>query len=439
MKINADQIRLNNYIDELMQHQNYGTAKYNQNLVSKGEYIKILNSAITLDQNINYLINETKIISGYVTCFGTVTQKHFLFDGTIDDRCPTRIKSNNYDENTIIDLASVTKIFTIVAVMQLYENGDFKFNDPISKYLPEFKNISEITIYDILRFKYAFQTKERIDLCKTFEEADNCLKSIFLPQKNNTRTYNDFSAIIAGKLVEKITTISFKKYVFDHIILPCKMYDTYTIVPHKFYDRISCTDYEYRVLDDKSFIEKRTLLGQINDEKARILSNNGENLAGHSGLFSTANDISKFCKSLLNNELLSLQTLLLIGSLHTGFFDNNTCSQHLGLLCYSKSPIEMDSEIYKGLSGNTIAISGYTGTYLMIDALNKCYCFIGANRLNNRISRLPADLSNRISLLCPLDNTYKMNSKNYVYLKDEKLRDPICKILLQMRYHEICE
>lgn len=428
--------KTDNYISKLIYNQNYGTAPYNHNLVSEADYLNILNENINIEKGLNYLVSDIKVITGCSIGFGTLDQSFFLSSGKASERINDNILKSNFNENTIIDIASITKIFTIISLMQLYERGLIDFNNTLSYYLPEFNNIGDLLIYDILRFKYNFQTKKRIDTCDSYDEAFDQLLSIFVSSKETFRKYNDFSAIIASMLVEKITSSKFKDYVLRNIIEPCNMNSTYTSISNDLLYRLASTDFEYRVLDDMTFWEKRTELGKINDEKARILSLNGDNLLGHSGLFSTVFDMTKFCKCLLNGKILSINSLLQIGSLHSGTYTPSNYSQHLGLLCYSKAPIEKDSEIYKGLSGNTIAISGYTGTYLMVDVLNQIYCFIGSNRLNNRITRLPDNLSSSGTLLCPLDNEDKVISKNYVYLKDTFLRDPISKLLLQVRFHE---
>lgn len=421
----------------LIKHQNYGTAPYNHNLMYAYDYNSVLIENIALYDGISVLVDELKIITGNVSVFGTTKQSHIISKGRLFEKCDKRSISPMFDENAIVDLASVTKIFTIVAIMQLYENGKLCFDTKVSQYLPQYKNIGDITVYDLLRFRYDFQTDYRIDKCVTKDEAFCCLHNIHISFSNTIHTYNDFSAIIASELVEKISGISFKDYIFENILNKCGMEDTGTRLTNDQLEKVACTDYEYRLTENNTFIEKRTLLGQINDEKARILSLDGKNLTGHAGLFSTAKDMALFCNSLLSNALLSQNSLNLIGSLHTGVFNSGKASQHLGLLCNSKSPIERESGSYKGLSGNTIAISGYTGTHLMIDPLNQIYCFIASNRINNRLTRLPSYMDSGLrTMYCPLDNTDKIISQNYVFLKDIYLRNPISKVLLQIRFKE---
>ena len=128
---------------------------------------------------------------------------------------------------------------------------------------------------------------------------------------------------------------------------------------------------------------------------------------------------------IINGKVLSDESLMTIA---TGSDEN--FKQRFGFLSYSKSPDEMLSEIYHKMSDNAFAMSGFTGTYLMIDPIKNCYLFIGGNKLNNRVTFTDnQDLifdDNKILF----DNETYFYTKNYVYMRDE-LRNKCCDFLLK--------
>lgn len=188
-------------------------------------------------------------------------------------------------------------------------------------------------------------------------------------------------------------------------------------------------DYEYRIISD-SLVTKRTPMGTVHDEKALILGQKNNNLCGHAGLFSTAKDMMNLASSLLNNQLINVKHLNQIGIGQTLSKNYSQYSQSLGYLCYSKHPIQEQSDVPLELSGNTFAISGYTGTYFLCDPLNHIAIFIATNRINHRLTQHPE---------LPKDNTYTISfqkkqyisTKNYVYLKDTIICRPIVELMLQ--------
>lgn len=166
----------------------------------------------------------------------------------------------------------------------------------------------------------------------------------------------------------------------------------------------------------------------VNDKKAEILSDNGKNLCGNAGIFSASEDMAIIASALINRDFLSDSSLMSIASK-----SNERFSQRFGYLCYCKSPDKKLSEVYHKMSDKAFAISGFTGTHFMIDPVNNAFLFIGANRLNNRVTCVDDEslIANETTVSFN-ENKYRY-SKNYVYLKDS-LRDACSNWLLKQLY-----
>lgn len=201
--------------------------------------------------------------------------------------------SNEVDINTIYDLASVSKVIaTTTAAMICYDRKLFSIDDKVTKYIPEFgvNGKSQITIKNLLlhnsglpAFKKYYEmnfNKEQIinDIYKTKLEYESATKTI----------YSDLGIIVLGKIIEKVTNKSLDQFCYDEIFAPLGMSNTFYNPQEIFKDRIAPTE-------NDTFFRKRLLIGVVHDENAYLLGG----VAGHAGLFSTANDLAKILQMLL--------------------------------------------------------------------------------------------------------------------------------------------
>jgi hypothetical protein len=134
--------------------------------------------------------------------------------------------------------------------------------------------------------------------------------------------------------------------------------------------------------------------------------------------------MAKIGQKLLSRNILTDESLMKVATpINTNFV------QRFGYLSYSKSPDKAVSEIYSEMSDKAFAISGFTGTYFMIDPVYNRFLFIGGNRLNNRITFTDNEevITERNKIHFKNKDYYY--TKDYVYIKD-KLRDLCCDYLL---------
>jgi uncharacterized protein YbbC (DUF1343 family)/CubicO group peptidase (beta-lactamase class C family) len=194
--------------------------------------------------------------------------------------------------DTIFDLASLTKVIaTTTAVMQLIEQGKVRLNDPVAKYLPEFaqNGKDDITVRQLLTHYSGLEPD--LDLKTMWEGKDTAYKMAFAETPaeppGSHFTYSDINFIVLGALVERVSGETLDEYTAKHIFVPLKMLHTRFLPPAMWKAKIAPTQYDEN---------EHMLWGVVHDPTARRMGG----VAGHAGLFSTADDLAKFAQTLLN-------------------------------------------------------------------------------------------------------------------------------------------
>src|SRR5699024_9087145 len=109
-----------------------------------------------LKEIMDNFVNFTKITPGVLLDFGTYKTRDTVLCGKRQE-CVMENgilvpKELDMEEDTIFDLASTSKLFTAVSILKIYEMGLIDVFDPVNKYVPEFKNLEDVTIYELLKF-----------------------------------------------------------------------------------------------------------------------------------------------------------------------------------------------------------------------------------------------------------------------------------------------
>jgi uncharacterized protein YbbC (DUF1343 family)/CubicO group peptidase (beta-lactamase class C family) len=194
--------------------------------------------------------------------------------------------------DTVFDLASLTKVIaTTPAIMQLVERGKIRLNDPVAKNLPEFaqNGKDDITVRELLTHYSGLEPDMDLKTPWQGKEAAYRIAFAYPPQDppGSRFSYSDVNFIILGALVEKITGEMFNEYCARHIFAPLKMTQTRFIPPAAWRAKIAPTQYDEN---------NHMLRGVVHDPTGRRMGG----VAGHAGLFSTADDLAKFAQALLN-------------------------------------------------------------------------------------------------------------------------------------------
>jgi uncharacterized protein YbbC (DUF1343 family)/CubicO group peptidase (beta-lactamase class C family) len=194
--------------------------------------------------------------------------------------------------DTIFDLASLTKVIaTTTAMMQLVERGKVRLNDPVAKYLPEFaqNGKEDITVRQLLTHYSGLEPD--LDLKTPWQGKETAFRMAFAetPQEpaGSGFTYSDINFITLGALVERVSGETLDQYTVRHVFAPLRMMHTRFVPPAAWKAKIAPTQY-----DDNNVM----LRGVVHDPTARRMGG----VAGHAGLFSTADDLAKFAQVLLD-------------------------------------------------------------------------------------------------------------------------------------------
>jgi uncharacterized protein YbbC (DUF1343 family) len=270
--------------------------------------------------------------------------------------------------HTIFDVASLTKVVaTSTAVMQLVEGGKLELEDPVAKYWPEFKGNGkeEITVRNLLTHYSGL--RPALDLKPSWLGYETALrmieeeKPLFPPGKNFI--YSDINFMILGELVWRVSGEPLNAYCAEHIFKPMEMEDTGFQPSSDFRPRIAPTEYQNGT--------GKMLWGEVHDP----IAYNMGGVAGHAGLFSTADDLAIFAQMILdggrrkNVKILSPSTV-----------ENMTTPQSPP----DKMPLRglgwnIDSSL---VSESSYGHKGFTGTGIWIDPVSKTYVIILTNRVH---------------------------------------------------------
>lgn len=260
--------------------------------------------------------------------------------------------------NTLYDLASLTKVIaTTTAILQLIEQGKLSLDDPICTYLPQFGCDAQKATISI---RHALtHTSGLPGPCRLYLHYHGpaqildgiCQQELVFPP-GTQYLYDDLSFILLGEVLRTITGLDLNSYTHRSIFEPLEMYDTLFTPPVTLKPRIAPTEY---VVGRGGLVH-----GTVHDENAAEM----DGVAGHAGLFSTVEDLARFCTMLLQGGSYSGQQILqptTIAQMTTIHVPDPEEAHGLGWVI--AAPYFMGHLASNSTSGHT----GFTGTSLLID------------------------------------------------------------------------
>lgn len=197
--------------------------------------------------------------------------------------------------DTIFDMASISKLFTAVAVMQLWDQGYFELDDPVSDYISEYDTTEKraITIKQLLTHTSGEKPGPSGNLYEMDGDREELLTVVMEEPLENepgeAYVYSDINYITLGVLVERLSGEREDDYVENHILSPLGLSDTLYNPSDALKSRIAATEYQ-------PWTDRGMVWGSVHDEKAWAL----DGVAGHAGVFSSASDMNVFAQMLLN-------------------------------------------------------------------------------------------------------------------------------------------
>ncbi len=276
--------------------------------------------------------------------------------------------------DTIFDLASLSKcVGCAPSIMILAERGKLKLSDPVAKYIPAFaaNGKERITIEDLLLHRGHLIPDNDIEDFKDGPAAAwekiFALKPTVLPLHHFT--YSDMGYIVLGKLVEVVDGRRLDQFAREEIFGPLKMEHTAYNPPGEW--KPLCAPTEQR--------EGRWMVGEVHDPRSYALGG----VAGHAGVFSTAADLQRYCRMILNEgelggrRILKRETVEEMTKVRC-LPDGSGCRSY-GFdvqTAYSSARGERFDPM------STFGHTGFTGTMFWMDPKNDCFIVFLTNRVH---------------------------------------------------------
>jgi uncharacterized protein YbbC (DUF1343 family)/CubicO group peptidase (beta-lactamase class C family) len=293
--------------------------------------------------------------------------------------------------DTIFDAASLTKVIaTTSCVMKLFEQGKLRLNDPVTKYLPEFQGgSSDITIRNLMT--HFSGLRPDLDLEPPWSGYETGIQRALIDKPAGPPgvrfVYSDINFILMGEIVRRLSGETLPEFARETVFEPLGMHETMFQPPAALRPRIAPTE-----------LDKATgqpLRGVVHDDTTRYMGG----VAGHAGLFTTADDLAKF-----------VQMLLDLGEGNgTRLFAADTVEKFTTPQSPADQPIlrglgwDIDSP-YSSNRGDLFPIgsyghTGFTGTSVWIDPFSRTYVILLANSVHPHRGKSLVSLRNRIATI----------------------------------------
>jgi len=274
-------------------------------------------------------------------------------------------------EDTIFDAASLTKVLaTTPSIMGLVESGQLSLDDSIERYFPEFIAARSNHITLRLLLTHTSGLPPGIELASHwmgYEAGIGKACGVKLDARPGTKfTYSDVNFILLGELVRRVSGYSLDEYARRKIYQPLGMNDTGFRPASELRGRVAPTEK----------VGESVFRGVVHDPTSRAMGG----VAGHAGLFTTATDMARFCRMMLQkgtldgHAIFKPATVDLMTSVQTP--PGVTARRGLGW--------DIDSP-YAGLRGahfplGSFGHTGWTGTSLWIDPYSQTFVIFLSNR-----------------------------------------------------------
>ena len=331
---------------------------------------------MTLEEGIRFFTREKEILSGLSAACGAGERTERASDGNVTGR-------------SVFDLASVTKLFTCLCLMKLREEGLLDFGRSVFYYDPRFRNLKELTVGQLTAFAVTIKTPVRLDACGDRERAAEALFAAEGAAEQDRRVYSDIPAMILKYIAEAAGSMPFADLVSKTVLEPAGMRETWARVPEERRADCLCYDREHRIEAGKYILREGLKPGVPHDPKAAVMQGDTGDLCGHAGLFSTMDDMIRFCRAVLGEKIVSAGVLREIAVNRTGRKrEDGTYTQYLGLQCYVRHPVQYWSEIPVYMGQSAFGIGGFTGNHVSVDPEHGLFTVFLGNRVHNRLTVL---------------------------------------------------
>ncbi|MEL5954173.1 serine hydrolase [Streptomyces sp. CLV115] len=279
-------------------------------------------------------------------------------------------------EDTVFDLASVSKLFTSILAVQQIERGTLELEAKVASYLPDFAGggKQDITIRQLLTHTSGFRAWIPLYKAPTREGKLQLLwDEVPASPPGTVYLYSDLNLISLQLVLEKLTGRTQDVLLREQITAPLGMHRTRYNPPSSWKPKIAATE-DARL--PWSGLERGLVWGEVHDENAYSLGG----VAGHAGVFSCAWDLAILARTLLNGGVYGRARILSAESVDLLFTDFNTAfpgdAHGLGF--------ELYQHWYMGAMATprTAGHTGFTGTSLVLDPTTDSFLIVLGNSVH---------------------------------------------------------
>ncbi|MEU3774190.1 serine hydrolase [Streptomyces sp. NPDC032472] len=279
-------------------------------------------------------------------------------------------------EDTVFDLASLTKLFTSLLAVQLMERGQLELEARVDRYLPEFTGGGKelITVRQLLTHTSGLRSWAPFYRESTRAGQLRLLWSV-VPQEppGTVYRYSDLNLITLQLLLERITGHPLDVLLQDEITAPLGMHRTRYNPPLSWRRVTAATEVQR---PPWSGLDRGLVWGEVHDENAYALGG----VAGHAGVFGTAWDLAVLARTLLDGGVYAGKRILRPASVELLFTDFNTAfpgdDHGLGF--------ELYQHWYMGAMAtpHSAGHTGFTGTSLVLDPSTDSFLILLGNSVH---------------------------------------------------------
>ena len=272
--------------------------------------------------------------------------------------------------DTIFDLASLTKVIaTAPSVMALVEDGLIRLRDPVSLYVAGFEQYGKesVTIEHLLT--HVSGLRPDFPLEKEFEGTEIAVQwateELLEAQPGEQFVYSDINFLLLGAIVEQVSGVPLAEFVQREILGPLGMTETFFHPPTTFRDRIAPTEACGRLAWPCGGPGAEMLRGTVHDPTARRMGG----VAGHAGLFGTADDLARFGAMVLGGGRITPESPAVLSPLTVTRMTTPATSRFLDEQRGLGWDIDSRYSSNRGdlFSSRSFGHTGFTGTSIWID------------------------------------------------------------------------
>lgn len=295
---------------------------------------------------------------------------------------------------TVFDCASLTKVLaTAPAIMMLVEEGKVRLNDGIRHYLPEHRADERITVEQLLTHRSGLRPTLDLEPAWSGYAAgvELALRETPVQPPGSKFVYSDINYVLLAEIARRVSGAPLDEFAAARIFEPLGMRDT-TFRP--------AAALRGRIAPTVRLASGAVLRGVVHDPTTRAMGG----VSGQAGLFSTAADIARFARMMLNGGLLDgvrVLSPLSVTRMTTPRGSGDSAQRGLGW--------DIDTP-YSSPRGDLFSVAsyghtGYTGTSLWIDPASGTFVILLTNRVH------PADAGSVVRLRSTVASVAAANLK----------------------------